>query len=284
MDDTGGGYRAQVIDYAADWDGAYHLPGSTQSWVNGTQLAATSYQYAVAGTANGQPLWRVTSNALSNATNQTIIRQAIIYQGVGVSSIYRNQPYSATAANGSKQCFAYEPGDFDSTGSFVYDAAGNALRTTVVTGTASGSTTSLSGCNATIDTIGLVDSVSTRDVTIRDERGFAVRAEGYVYSGGSWTLLTWANMTYNDAGDLLSRQTSSGATYEAEYTNVNGGSTNYSSIVFSNSGLIPPVVNNMTKTKAASSPNIITIRLAAFMRHCNFQFPPLTVSHVLCRQ
>ncbi len=236
VDDTGGGYRAQVIDYAPDWDGAYTLPASTQLWANNTQLTSTTYQYASAGTANGQPLWQVSSSDLSNATNQAVTSQTKIYQGVGVGSLYRNQPYSIQAANGRKQCFAYEPGDFDSTDAFVYDASGGAIRTTVVTGLASGSTTALDGCNATIDTIGLVDSVSTRDVTIRDERGFVVRTEGYVYSGGSWVLLTWANMTYSDAGNLLNRQASNGAVYEAEYTDINAGSTGYSGIVFTNNG------------------------------------------------
>lgn len=234
--DTQSGYRAQTIDYAADWDGAFRLPSRIESWALGSQLAVTTYEYSALASVNGQPVWQTVSHDQSKATNQTITRTTKVYQGASVNSLYRNQPFSIEEADGTKQSYAYERGTIDDQGAFVYDSLGGALRVTVVSGNNSGGTTTLSGCNQAIDAIGLVSGVSTKDVTIRNERAFTIRTEKHVYNGSGWVLLSWQAMTYNVAGNLIRRETSTGAIYEAEYTNSNNGADDYGSISLANGG------------------------------------------------
>ncbi|HTB81964.1 MAG TPA: RHS repeat-associated core domain-containing protein [Opitutaceae bacterium] len=234
---TAGGYRVQTIDYAPDWDGAYRVPSRVENWVDGTQMAVSTYAYSAQPAANGQPVWQaVSSDSATDNPTQIITRTAKVYQGAGVDPWYRNQPYSIQAADGSKQCYAYERGTF-SNGTFTTDPNGNAFRATVVNGTSVGAgLTTLSGCSQTIDAIALVANVSTRDVAIRDERGFLVRTEKWFYDGSGWNQLEWENISYDMAGHVIRRQASTGALYEAEYTDVNNGSVTYGAIVFTNSG------------------------------------------------
>lgn len=235
---TAGGYRVQTIDYAQDWDGAYRVPARVENWVNGTQMSVSTYGYSDRpAAANGQPVWQaVSSDYATDNPTQILTRTIKVYQGAGVDPWYRNQPYSIQAADGSKQCYAYERGTF-SNGAFNADPNGNAFRATVVSGTSVGAgPTTLSDCTQTIDAIALVANVSTRDVAIRDQRGFLVRTEKWFYDGSGWNQLEWENISYDVAGHLIRRQASTGALYEAEYTDVNNGSVSYGAIVFTNSG------------------------------------------------
>jgi RHS repeat-associated protein len=156
-------------------------------------------------------------------------------QAVSSDDFLNGQPYSVQQPTGVKQSYAYQRGTWDGTTFTPSSNAGldaimpdgvtkaTAGRIAVITGTAvippAGVTYSnLSTYAATpIDALNVIDGKSTLTVTIRDKFARPARMENYVWSAGSWVLLTWTNLYYNNANQLTNRSNSNGTSYSATY-------------------------------------------------------------------
>ncbi|OAM91696.1 RHS repeat-associated core domain-containing protein [Termitidicoccus mucosus] len=233
------GYQVKTIDYAADWDGAVHLPSVEENWVNGIRLSRTEHTHEAAGTVNGQPMWQTTTETWAETSpTQKLVSVSKVYQGKNIDPLWRGLPYSVQAADGTKTVFAYDRGTVDGEGNFTVLSTGAAFRAISVTGLApaSGGSTALDGTSQTIDAVGLENGLSLRMETIRDARGLVVRVNKAVYNNGAWAPIEWEKRSHDVAGNLLHVESSNGTAMDYEYTDINGGGTNYASISFANDG------------------------------------------------
>jgi RHS repeat-associated protein len=145
---------------------------------------------------------------------------------------FRMQIHSIRQPDGVKQSFAYQRGSWNGS-SFVLSGNGGldapsgvfASRISVITGSANTGTAYTSYGSYDIDDLKLIDGKSTLQVTVRDNYARVVRQENYVYSGGSWQLVSATNFQWNFSNQLVKRVVNtsssydliSGAIYEATY-------------------------------------------------------------------
>lgn len=247
--------RVTEYDYAADWDGALRLPSTIKTFLDGStkQVGRTDFFYDHALVAGGEKLTKTTSRSYSTASSY-IEAVSISYRTDTPSLLLADMPYALVSPQGTSISYAYEKGSWNATtGVFTPSPTGAAFRVLKLQGTKDSAAGSLvanwrqSSAFAAFDVndLRLVPYVSTMEATIKDARGFTVKTEEYVFAGGlsgttvelaHFVLADCSTMTYDKAGNLIKRVKLNGATYEAEYTNVNGSSETASSIVFSNTG------------------------------------------------
>jgi len=208
-----------TFSYTNDAFGFEVRPTEILTTVNGTTVGHTTIAYADT-TANSLNVVQATRTDYVNSSNtlQTITKY---YREDIEDEFFRSQVHSIQRPDGVKQSFAYQRGSWDGS-SFTLSsnnglASGAGSRITVITGTASGSTSVSLVDGYAVDAVYLVDNKSTKEVTIRDDRALVRRTETYAWASSGWQRVSYVDYSYDLSGQLVSRVASNGATYSATY-------------------------------------------------------------------
>jgi hypothetical protein len=212
--------ETSYYEYGPDPFGFMTRPTLTASYVNGVQTARSTTSYAVICNSTSSPLVAATRHDYAGASTylETITN---FYAESSTDAFIRNKPTSIQRPDGTKQTFIYERGDWNGTTFSPNATLGLSSRITTIAGSANSSAGTLCSIypvfRVTFDPLYLVDSKSTKTVTVRDERALVVRTESYVWVGGAWQLVSYVNYGYNFAGLLISQTANNGATSTVTY-------------------------------------------------------------------
>lgn len=211
----------QVVfrDYGVDWNGRSTRLILQQVTTNSVVTAKSTFTYGdIVGF--GWPRETVTQTSYRDSTNTQIDYREFFRGDAGFDLPYK--PYISKPANGTQTSMASDIGAYDSaTGVFSYNSSNTHRRDIVVHGSASVGQYSNNLGTQPFYPVYLSPNQSTLEATIRDKRGLPVRTEQWVYiSGlGTFSLLTYTNNTFDDAGRLTASVTNTGATATYVYTN-----------------------------------------------------------------
>jgi YD repeat-containing protein len=213
-----------VHDYVADFTGRFRIESARQNYITNVLAGATATTPTINQTQDGQMYTLYATDASAGTSLTQHSESAIIDAGNGINNPdYYGQPYSVKRPDSSQDSYTHHTGDFNySTKVFTSPANWSHFRTTAFHGTTSSSgTDSYTAYDGlTVAQIYLVPNRSTKDVTVRNPAGDIVRTETHIYTGsGSFTLMTWEDFIYDDAGRLLIRIASNGASLHNTYTN-----------------------------------------------------------------
>lgn len=163
---------------------------SMEEKVAGIIVRKTTFDRAAA-TVNNQPaiteIQTVYSSAASGEATSTTTYHT------SASALLAGRVAFIDRADGRRDTFVYERGDYISNqdpalSQFTPGESGTALRVTVVHGTLTSS-----------DGVALK---TTKETTIRDERGNPVLQETYVYTGAGYIRVGWTASSFDDRGQL----------------------------------------------------------------------------------
>jgi RHS repeat-associated protein len=158
----------------------------------------------------------------SAATSLETISQ--YYRGVN-NGFKSGQIFSVQRPDKTKTVYAYHEGSWS--GTAFTAGTGSAMRVAVIHGAIEGGVNapaldsySLTSSGNGTDTFKLHDGLSTREDTIRNERGFIVRTEFYVWNSNAWHSVSHETYGYdaNKLGLVTSRTGSNNALYTSTYT------------------------------------------------------------------
>ncbi len=205
-------YQFETAAAFADFD----WPKRIEQKVGSTVVSLSTITYSETTPTGGEPAvvaaerrdYAADGGAYLTTTTKT-------YRIDGADPMRRGRLYSVQTPNGSKQSFAYE------VGSFTSPSDGTDVRVTVVHGAATGTNWVTALGSRTIDPLYLHANKSTKVVEIL-KRGFLVKRETHVYTGGSgpspiFALLSTEEFTYTADGRLKKRTNSNGAFTEATW-------------------------------------------------------------------
>jgi len=209
-------------DYDTDAHGARTRLARVRTFVRGfeTSRVTNDYEY-VAGDYLTPPSVKVTKREFVNGSqslttlsgnhlennSDAFLRGKLLYE-VGPDLVQRN--------------VVYQRGSWDGSAFTLGGAPSLCSRISVVTGVdtsvlGAGISSSNGYLGSTMKQIHLIAAKSTAEGVVRDERGLVVRKESLVWTGSAWQVISYENMAYNFAGLLISKVSSTGATYTATY-------------------------------------------------------------------
>lgn len=257
-------------------------PLSVSTKVNGIDVSKATYTYDDGFNANGyvasfpitgHPKLGIFKTIQTDYSSSTASLVTTTRQFAGIAGTVNGSPwsddffagltYSVKPPNGLQQSFAYQRGTWN--GSTFTPTSnggaddGTASRVVAISGTSAAGSSGVaytSYAGFPIESIYIVPGRSTMTATIRDTYARIVRVEGYVYSAGTWNLLSWTNFAYNYANEVISRTTSTNTSYSATYsgdrltteTDDSGISTSYT---YDGAGRVQTVTRNGVVTTYA---------------------------------
>ena len=204
--------------YESDAFGMLRRLKTVDTQQNGRLLSKATVAYQTS-TFNGMTVVTATRTDWTSQNGAGIVTAQSYYQEDVSDVFYRSQPHEQTSADGSKQCYVWQRGEFAG-GVFTVGGNNTASRYGVITGASSassGGTLAQSYAGYTIAPIYLITNRSTMSLTIRDSLARVARTESYVWDGATWQLLTWENREYNWANKLKNRTSNNGNVWEADY-------------------------------------------------------------------
>lgn len=163
---------------------------SIEEKIGGVLVHKTTYDRESV-TVNGQPAVTVVETSYSSATSgQT---SSVTTYDAAAAPLFAEKPAHMISADGRKDTYSYEKGNFlanpnPALSSFTADEDGVTSRATTIHGTSSSP--------------GGIAFKTTKEVTIRDERGHELLQETYIYNGGSYERLGWTSFSYDEEGRL----------------------------------------------------------------------------------
>ena len=165
-----------------------NLISSVEDKVAGTTVRKTTFARA-AVQVNGEPA--VTETQTLYPTSSGGLATATTFYHSTASTFLANRVASVVNADGTKNSFTYEKGDFTtnadpSLSQFTPNPNGAYTRTTIVHGT----DTSPDG----------VAFKTTKETSVSDPSSHAVLREAYVYDGAAYQRVSWAAMGYDTRG------------------------------------------------------------------------------------
>ncbi|MEO7697896.1 MAG: RHS repeat-associated core domain-containing protein [Opitutus sp.] len=205
-------------DYGPDWNGRSSRLVLHETTINSVLTAKSTFVYGdIVGF--GWPRETVTQTSYRDATSTEVDYREIYRGDAGFDEPLK--PYITKPANGTQTSFASDIGGYNAgTGVFSYNSSNTNRRDLVVHGSAGTGQYSNNLAGQGYYPVYLSPNRSTLDATIRDKRGLPIRTEQWVYiSGlGTFSLLTYTNNTFDDAGRLTQSVTNTSATTTYVYT------------------------------------------------------------------
>lgn len=230
-----------MYDYALDQFGRRTRPTLVETAVDGVVTAKTTTAYAdsgagISGHSNLNIVTATRNDYRSSSESvQTItkyFREDVGTQPDGnpnddtplpdTEDFFRMQIHSEQLPGNIKRSYAYQRGTWSGGGSFTLSGNagadyGEASIISVITGKSDTGTPYASHGTYNIDDLFVVTDQSTLQTTIRDKYARVRRTESYIWHGGTWSLVSSADFSYDGANLLVSRGQSNGATYSSEY-------------------------------------------------------------------
>jgi RHS repeat-associated protein len=213
--------RVIYFTYTADWTGRCSRQTLRQESVNNIVTSKSIYAHGD-NTGSGWPREYCTATNYRDSSASYSTYEEHYRGDAGLDDPFR--PYQQQGSDQAQNSHSAVTGSFNS-GTKVFTATGGddgAYREVVMHGSTNGSgadaATSWDG--QTFPSVNVLPYKSTLDATIRDSAGNVIRTESYVYTGsGSWSLMTYADLTYDAAGRLTQRVENTGATVTNTITN-----------------------------------------------------------------
>jgi len=216
------------LDYSADFSGRYRVPSTRTDWVNTPSNLKTGQQSSVLTLNNSRYSQNystfTTTDWASNPFGSSPLSQQTYSETIdptGLNADYFGLPLCVKRPDQTEDAYAYYLGTYSGT-TFTASSSGTYLRSNVFHGTtnSSGADSFTSYASQTVSTVYLVPNKSTMDVSIQSPSGLVLRTEKWVYIGSqSFTLLSWANFTYDFAGRLTQQAASNNTTVTSTITN-----------------------------------------------------------------
>jgi RHS repeat-associated protein len=195
------------FEYGADAFGYQTQPTLVRTTVNDVLVSQSTTTYSPATGPYSSVAMLVATQADLAAGTTVLTTVRATYADSAGDAFIRGQPHSITAPDGTITVWDYDRGAWN----------GTTFAPASPTANGPGAGTASRIMVTSNRNTSLVDGKSTRETAIRDERALVVRTENSVWKNGGWQLVGWANFTYNLAGLLTQRVTSTGATYSAVY-------------------------------------------------------------------
>ncbi|HEX3247804.1 MAG TPA: RHS repeat-associated core domain-containing protein [Pyrinomonadaceae bacterium] len=150
-------------------------------------------------TVNGQPVVREEQRDYASASLSQVTTTTRYYKTA--TPLLANRIADVEYPDGCKDTYTYEKGDYvpnadPALSQFTPNANGLAERDTIVHGTI----TSPNG----------VAFKTTKEITVRDQRGNKVLEETYVYNGTDYERFEWTALTYDDRSQVLTARNHKG--------------------------------------------------------------------------
>ena len=209
-------------------------PTLVQRSINNVVVDKTTHDYA-ATTRNGKSVIVQTTKEYygPNSTDAlTTVRKFYSPTQSTALARYRNLPFSNTEPGGTRKSWRYELGTWNPVSKVFTAGAGNNWRHLTLLGNSLASSGGQlvqsfgTGSESQVDDIYLLPNESLMEVAVLDNEARVVHTETWVYIGSpsannvtfaQFERVHWTDSTFDVLGNLTSRRTSRGESYDASY-------------------------------------------------------------------
>jgi RHS repeat-associated protein len=171
-------------------------PRTVTETVGGTVVAKTFYQYERTSTGERTVTEERCSQQSCSFGASTSLRTVTEYYAANVEEASNGQVRSVRHPDNQLDSYTYEYGTYNAGSAGFFPGSGPAVRQTITHGT--------------VQSPAGVAYKTTREVSITDERGRAVRDESFVYNGSTYELTSWTTRDYDERGHMTRSTSSSG--------------------------------------------------------------------------
>jgi YD repeat-containing protein len=176
-------------------------PRVTAERITGTLVALTYRAIRNAGSSGREDVEERCPSQGSSFGDGSCLRTTTTYYPENHGAADGGKLATVISPDGKMDSYSYERGTWN--GSAFSTGDGNAIRTTLTHGTQNSPQ-------------GIADK-TTREVSIVDELGRAVRDERYIYVGGGHVLVSWTDRQYDALGHLIRTVSSAGEEERASW-------------------------------------------------------------------